>query len=91
MTVVALVISILATVLPNYIEDIYLKIKFGSVLKGEIHKVDVIAKAFNTTDKKIIADRIKKNRRYVLDEVSETILGSDLKKMNIEEIVKAEA
>lgn len=91
MTVVALVISILATVLPNYIEDIYLKIRFGSVLKGEIHKVDVLAKAFNTTDKKIIADRIKKNRRYVLDEVSETILGSELKKMNIEEIVRAEA
>ncbi|MDE5651539.1 MAG: APC family permease [Ureaplasma sp.] len=91
MTVVALIISILATTLPNYIEDIYLKAKYGSILKGEINKVDVLAKAFNTTDKKIIINKIKKNRRYVLDEVSETILGSELKKMNIEEIIKSEA
>lgn len=77
MSVVALLIFISLMIVPMFIEDYQLKKKYGSIEKGEIHKIELMANATGKTLKDALLEQIKNEKRKILNVEEQAILGME--------------
>lgn len=75
MSVVVLLLFMGLMIVPTIIEDYKLKKQYGSIEKGEIAKIEKMAKATGLTLKEKLIESIQVQKRNILNEEEKAILG----------------
>lgn len=88
MLVVVLILYLIGTFVPQWIEDGYMKKKFGSVELGEGHKLEAVAEATNQSLTTVIFENLKTTKRFSLNKWEQDVLKKDkLSEKEIQEII----
>ena len=77
MTVVVLFLFIFFTFIPTNIEDLILKLKYGSVVNGEVNKLEQIAKVRGLKPIDLVYKELKLNKKTKLNDYQKQILGKN--------------
>ncbi|WP_255565866.1 APC family permease [Mycoplasma sp. E35C] len=75
MVVIVLIIFLAFMFVPIWVEDYFMKKKFGSIEKGEIDKIHRMAIVTNKTLKQALLEQIRNEKRTILNEEEKLILG----------------
>lgn len=88
MLVVVLILYLIGTFVPQWIEDGYMKKKFGSVELGEGHKLEAVAEATDQSLSTVIFENLKTTKRFSLNKWEQGVLKKDkLSEKEIQEII----
>lgn len=88
MLVVVLILYLIGTFVPQWIEDNYMKKKFGSVELGEGHKLEAVAEATDQSLSTVIFENLKTTKRFSLNKWEQGVLKKDkLSEKEIQEII----
>lgn len=88
MLVVVLILYLIGTFVPQWIEDSYMKKKFGSVELGEGHKLEAVAEATDQSLSTVIFENLKTTKRFSLNKWEQGVLKKDkLSEKEIQEII----
>ena len=88
MLVVVLILYLIGTFVPQWIEDGYMKKKFGSVELGEGHKLEAVAEATDQSLSTVIFENLKTTKRFNLNKWEQGVLKKDkLSEKEIQEII----
>lgn len=88
MIVVVLILYLLGTFLPTYIEDRIMIKKYGSVENGEGHKLEEVAKMKDLPLEDVIFDNLKTTKRFTLNKWEQKVLKkSVLSEKEIQHII----